>query len=152
MIVRFYDTSALAKYYRGEPGSVEVRRLIVDTDTHQVVSRLCITELHSVFAKKVRTGDMSPKQMRNLLNALRRDARNKLFRILQLDLPHYRSADMLILTRGLARNLRTLDALQLSVALAIRLNGDDVEFICADVALAGAARDAGLKVINPEAP
>ena len=58
MALLFLDTSALAKYYRREPGSEFVERLFADADAQRVISRLAIVEMESAFATKVRTGEI----------------------------------------------------------------------------------------------
>jgi hypothetical protein len=44
--------------------------------------------------------------------------------------------------------LRTLDALQLAVAIDLRSRGPSVTFVCADVVLCALAKSEGLSVIN----
>lgn len=54
----FLDTSALAKYYRREPGSDFIERLFADVGAQRLISRLAMVEMESVFAAKVRTGEI----------------------------------------------------------------------------------------------
>jgi hypothetical protein len=56
MADNFFDTSALGKRYHQELGSDKVDQLLADQSSRQLVSRLTSVEIHSVFAKKVRTG------------------------------------------------------------------------------------------------
>jgi hypothetical protein len=51
-----------------------------------------------------------------------------------------------------AQNLRTLDALQLAVALDLQRQGLVHQFICADQSLCAITAAEGLPVINPEVP
>ena len=53
---------------------------------------------------------------------------------------------------GPSQSLRTLDALQLAVALDLNDPAWPVTFVCADVALGTIAAAEGLTVINPEVP
>jgi hypothetical protein len=63
---------------------------------------------------------------------------------------HYREAERLIQQHGVRRSLRTLDALQLSVALALHQRMTLDAFVCADQGLCSVAREEGLRIINPE--
>ena len=65
---------------------------------------------------------------------------------------HYGEAERLLRSYGLHRGLRTLDALQLSVAVTLARHGELDHFVCADTRLADAAVAEGLSVLNPEAP
>jgi hypothetical protein len=65
---------------------------------------------------------------------------------------HYQLAADLITTHGTIRQLRTLDALQLAVALKAHRTQPLDRFVCADQRLCDAAALEGLSVINPEAP
>ena len=56
----FLDTSALAKLYHQEAGSLHVERLIEQPGSTVIISRLSLIEMESVFAIKVRTGELSP--------------------------------------------------------------------------------------------
>jgi hypothetical protein len=51
---------------------------------------------------------------------------------------------------GVRRSLRTLDALQLSVALALHRRVALDAFVCADQGLCSAAQEEGPRIINPE--
>ena len=53
----FFDTSALAKVYRREIGSDFVDR-VSERGSQHIISRLTIVEKESVFALKVRTGEI----------------------------------------------------------------------------------------------
>jgi hypothetical protein len=64
---------------------------------------------------------------------------------------HYH-AERLIRKHGSSHSLRTLDALQLAVALELRGRGLLGEFVCADRGLITVAAAEGLSVINPEQP
>src|SRR5713226_885454 len=49
--------------------------------------------------------------------------------------PEVQLAERLIRRIGLAKNLRTLDALQLAVAINLNEPGEPIDFVCADHAL-----------------
>jgi hypothetical protein len=63
-----------------------------------------------------------------------------------------REAIRLLMRQGVRRPLRTLDALQLAVALWLRSQGRLDGLVCADRRLEAAAQAEGLPVINPEQP
>ncbi len=54
----FFDTSALAKVYRKEIGSDFVDRVLSEPGSQCIISRLSTVEMESVFALKVRTGEI----------------------------------------------------------------------------------------------
>jgi len=72
------------------------------------------------------------------------------FRVLRMTDVHYREAERLIQQYGVTRSLRTLDALQLSVALALHRRLILDAFVCADQSLCGVAEEERLRIINPE--
>jgi hypothetical protein len=55
----FLDTSALAKHYHLESGAAEVDRVWADPGNALYISRVGVLETVSVFAGKVRTGQLS---------------------------------------------------------------------------------------------
>ena len=63
---------------------------------------------------------------------------------------HFVTAERLIGRHGFAYRLRTLDALQLAVALDLSSQGLVDHFVVADQPLGEVAALEGLKVINPE--
>jgi hypothetical protein len=65
---------------------------------------------------------------------------------------HYREAERLIRKYASTRNLRTLVALQLSVALDHKRRETFDYFVCAENALPSLAHEEGLLMINPEQP
>ena len=146
----FFDTSALVKRYHMETGSPRVEAIFAAEGADHAISGLSVVEFHSSFAKKVRMGQLTAVQFRDLAKGLRRDVASKRLRVVRLKVSHYETAIELIQRIGLARNLRTLDALQLAVALSLSEPRRPVEFVCADQALCGIASAEGLAVVNPE--
>jgi hypothetical protein len=65
---------------------------------------------------------------------------------------HFESAGELIARHGKTRQIHTLDALQLAVALSIRRPAPIDRFVCADQRLCDIASLEGLAVFNPERP
>jgi hypothetical protein len=65
---------------------------------------------------------------------------------------HFEAAEHLITRYALSMRLRTLDALQLAVALDLKDQGLVDHFVAADLALLDVAALAGLNVTNPVSP
>lgn len=148
----FFDTSAPVKRYHREAGTdVVLARSTVPGVSH-FVSRLAAVELHSTFAKKVRTGQMTPAAFRFATRRFRSDVSVGRLKSLRLLPSHYTAAIRLIRRLSLTSNLRTLDSLQLAVALSIHKPGQPVTFVSADNALCAVAAAEGLVVVNPEVP
>jgi predicted nucleic acid-binding protein len=150
MPVHFFDTSAISKHYHAETGTAKVDALLDLTNASQIISRLSVVELHSVFAKKVRTGELNQPSFQKLTRRFRGDVAAKRLRVIRLTAAHFQSAERLIRRIGPAQNLRTLDALQLAVAINLNEPGQPIEFVCADHALCTLAIAEGLSVVNPE--
>lgn len=146
----FFDTSAIVKHYNPELGSSRVDALLAEVGSAHAISRLAIVEFHSAFARKVRTGRLTPEEFAITTRLFRADVSAKRFRIVGLRVAAYDSAVKLIRRIGPLQNLRTLDALQLAVALELNGRGVPVEFVCADQALCTIASAEGLMAINPE--
>ena len=69
----FLDTSALAKLYHAEAGSDYVERLLQQPGNRLLISRLCLVEMESVFAIKVRSGDLNSVGLEIARRRLRAD-------------------------------------------------------------------------------
>ena len=65
---------------------------------------------------------------------------------------NYRQAEQLIGRHGRQYRLRTLDSLQLSVALDLLDQGVIEQFVAGDQVLCDVAAQEGLPVVNPERP
>jgi uncharacterized protein len=148
----FFDTSALVKHYHTEAGSAEVDRLWNDPATALFISRLCGLEIVSAFAGKVRTGEISATDFDVLTRRFSADARKKRFTTIRLLAQHFKEAERQIRQHGLTTRLRTLDALQLAVALDLKGHGLVTHFVCSDRGLLSVASAGGLSVIDPENP
>ena len=59
MAKHFFDTSALAKHYRAEIGTAKVDALLTDNGSRHMISALSVVETHSIFARLVRTGQIT---------------------------------------------------------------------------------------------
>lgn len=148
MMRSLFDTSALVKYYHVEAGSPEILRLIQELDAHLFISRLTVIEVVSAFAIKVRTGDLDASDFQRLRRRFLNDLAQGRFRAIPLWQQHYQQAGQLI-AKYFQRRFRTLDALQLSVALDLHRRGTMEQFVCADDPLCVVAIEEGLTILNP---
>ena len=148
----FYDTSAFAKSYHPEPGSAKVAALLMTPGARHTISRLGFVEFHSFSAKKCRIGLVTPAALTATIRFFWTDIHRGRFRVVRLSAAHHRAATRLIRRIGPTRNLRTLDALQLAVAMSLDDPADPITLVCADQALCSIAAAEGLAVVNPEVP
>ncbi len=127
-------------------------RLLAGPGSRHFISRLTVVEMQSVFAKKVRTGVLRLADFQLLCRRFLADVRRRRFCVVRMTVAHFEAAERLIRRLAPSQNLRTLDALQLAVALGLRGQSLIGQFICADHSLCAIATAAGLSVINPEVP
>jgi predicted nucleic acid-binding protein len=146
----FFDSSAIGKRYHPEVGTAHVEALFHAPQPPRFISRLSVVELQSVFAGKVRTRAITGADLELLRARFLQDIARREFRVIRMTDVHYREAERLIQQHGVSRSLRTLDALQLSVALALHRRVTLDAFVCADQGLCGVAQEEGLHIINPE--
>lgn len=145
----FFDTSALVKHYHAEVGTSKVRAILAEPGAERLISRLATVEMLSGFAGKVRTGVFASTDFQSLRGLFLADVKRRLLRPVRIVNAHYQLAGVLIGTHGLSRQLRTLDALQLAVALRVHQATSVDHFVCADQRLCDVAALEGLAVINP---
>lgn len=145
----FLDTSALIKNYHVESGTSEVQRILTEPGAELLISRLASVETLSGFATKVRTGAILGQEFQRLRGLFLADVKRKLLRPMRVLNAHYQLAADLITTHGPVRQLRTLDALQLAVALKAHRTSPLDHFVCADQRLCDVALMEGLSVIQP---
>lgn len=152
MAYHLLDTSGLVKYYHAEIGTPQVPAIVDDPVNTVIISALSVIEFHSTLAKKVRTGEITARQFRLLVSRFNADVKVKKYRIVRLSAEHFHAATRLILRYGLKRALRTLDALQLAVALSLERQGMMDFFITADEKFLSVIQAEGMRAINPEKP
>lgn len=119
-------------------------------DTALYISRLAVVEVPSAFAGKVRTGHLTIDDMGLLRARFGSDLRQKVMRAIAMKAGHFREAERLINVYGVHFRLRTLDAVQLAVAIELQKRGLVETFVCADKTLCQVAGMAGFSVLNPE--
>lgn len=145
----FFDTSALVKHYRREAGTQVVERAFAEAASTFVISRLGVVELVSAFALLVRTGEISHDDFAVARKRFFGDISSGQILVANLKVAHFRQAERLIERHSTALRLRTLDALQLSVAIdLLHLNRIDTLFT-ADAALRDVALLERVPTINP---
>jgi uncharacterized protein len=108
--VYFLDTSALAKLYHQEQGSETVEGWAADHTIQIWLSDLARVELHSVFVRKVREGELAEAALQTALECFREDLSSR-FHIVLFTEDIIERAILLLLEYGKRRPLRTLDAL-----------------------------------------
>jgi predicted nucleic acid-binding protein len=152
MANNFFDTSALGKHYHPEAGTARVNQLLQEPASRHFVSRLSVLEIHSVFAGKVRTGVINSADFQLLRRRFLADLTKRKFELVRMTGQHYQDAERLIQQYAPVQSLRTLDALQLAVALDMRRRVGVDRFVCADRRLLAVAAAEGLTVVDPEQP
>jgi hypothetical protein len=146
------DSSTLAKRYQPEIGSARVQAIFLEPDRRIIISRLTAAEMHSVFARRVRMGDLTPTDALALRNYFLNDVATAILTVLALTERHYAESERLLVQHGNTKRLRTLDALQLVVALDVHQRGILDSFVAADSALCEIAAAEGLPVENLTVP
>lgn len=146
------DTSALAKVYRKEAGSDFVDRILSKPGSQYLISRLTIVEMESVFALKARAGEIDQKAVLIARRRLEADLGHRRLLVAAVNDEHFRGARQLLFKHGAVEALRTLDALQLSVALGLKRAELVTVFVAADQKLCRVATLEGFAVTNPEQP
>lgn len=148
----FFDTSALVKFYHAEAGTQRVADAFAEADRKIRISILGFLETQSAFAMKVRTGGLVRTAAGVQRARLMLDIAAGEIEVLVLTPEHIDLATRLIGRYSFARRLRTLDALQLAVAVDLHNEGRLDFFVASDKALLEVAVLEGLAVLNPEAP
>ncbi len=144
----YFDTSALIKLYVEEPGSQQVSTLVSETGV-VATAKVAFVEVHAGLARRRRAGDLSVAAYGRTCRQFEEQWR----RYVRLDLRD----DILVQARELVKRhpLRTLDAIHLASALALRAAlGQEVPFVAADGRLVQAAASERFRAVNvvPSAP
>jgi predicted nucleic acid-binding protein len=151
MAARFFDTSAFAKRYHPEVGTAKIDAFLNEASSLHFISILGVVELHSVLARLVRDGQLTPDDFHLTRKRFLADIASGLWIVVPVTTAHFHRAQQLLEQLGVGRRLRTLDAIQLAVSLLntpTPLNA----FVCADGDLCRVAAAEGLNVVNPELP
>ena len=146
----FFDTSAITKFYHHEAGSPRVAHIILNLASEVRISSLAILELQSAFAMKVRTGALDEIGADEAMGKVFQDVSSSRIVPSRMTQSHLDLAQLLVAKHGYKKRLRSLDAIQLAVALDLRALGKLDVFVAADKALVEVADLEGLTVENPE--
>lgn len=144
----FVDTSALVKRYRSETGTELIDQLFAETNNQFVISRLGVVETTSALAINVRTGQLQPADYIVARKRFLGDVARGTVGVARLLVGHFRSAERLVDRYASTRRFRTLDALQLSVALDLSAANRIDAFTSADEILCDIADAEGLSTLN----
>jgi predicted nucleic acid-binding protein len=152
MVTYFFDSSALVKRYHQEIGTDVINRMIDDPDSRRFIARLAVIEVQSAFARRVREKAISVADFDIVRQRFLDDIGQRRFHVVRMTDEHYHTAERLIRQYGPQPGqlrLRTLDALQLAVALAVHQHTPLDSFVTADDNQGSAARAEQLTVLNP---
>jgi predicted nucleic acid-binding protein len=120
---------------------------------HEIrMSNLTFIEIQSVFARKVRSGVINRDEAVVQRARLMADIAAGEIEVCSINADHFDNAAQLIVRHSFTRPLRTLDALQLAVAIDLAKQGLLDQFVVSDRALSEVAGLEGLKVLHPELP
>jgi len=108
----YFDTSALLPYYREEPASVQVQKLLAEVRPPVLLSTLTRIEMASAIARWARMKEINEAQATLIENTFYQDISQGYFLIKPLAEIHYQQAEKWLCARKTA--LRTLDALHVS--------------------------------------
>ena len=136
--MRYFDASALAKYYIDEEETALVRHLL---EAPGATSRLSSVEVPSALIRRAREGGTPTERRDRALHALAKD----IFELMIVELtPEVVTAANGILTR---HTLRAADAIHLASCAALGYELEtDIPFVVFDARLRAAAIAEGLRV------
>lgn len=138
-MIRYFDSSALAKRYVEEPQTEAVRRLLAECTP--AASRLSQVEITSALIRRWRDGDLAEEDRDRALDAVREDF--SALTVVELVPEVVALAGRLLLRH----RLRAGDAIQLASCLFLRRRvGRAVDLVAFDDRLGEAAGSEGLSV------
>ena len=108
--------------------------------------------MESVLALKARTGEIDQQAVLIVRRRLDADLGRSRLLVAAVNDNHFRTARQLLIKHGANEALRSLDALQLSIAIELRRAGLVAVFVAADQKLCRVAALEGFAVTNPEHP
>ena len=127
-------------------------RILEQPDSRSLISHLSIVEFESVLAIKTRTGEIDQPALNVARRRFRADLARQRLTVAPVHEGHFHSARKLLVQYGVGESLRTLDALQLAIALDLRRLGHIAALVAADQRLCRVTSLAGCIAINPEQP
>jgi predicted nucleic acid-binding protein len=117
-----------------------------------MISTLAEVEIRSAFAISVRSTILSRVEGLLLMQQFREDITSDRFDVSPVLDADFKNAGRLMEHHAFSHRLRTLDALQLAVALKLRNAGKLDYFVTGDKVLCEVAALEGIAVINPDVP
>lgn len=148
----FLDSSALVKRYHTEAGTAVVDRILSEPTSRLFIARLTVVEVQSGLARKVRMGEIQIEHFELARQKLLGDISQRRLSVVRMIDVHFARAEQLMTRYGPQvgqPRLRTLDALQLAVALAVHQHGSLDFFVAADDDLTTVAQAEQLAILNP---
>ena len=128
-------------------------RILEQPGSRCLISHLSIVEMESVLAIETRTGEIHEQALQIARRRFRADiVRQRIPVVPPVHERHFHAARRPLIQYGVAEGLRTLDALQLAVALDLRQLGQVDVFVAAGQRLCRVASMAGCPAVNPEKP
>jgi predicted nucleic acid-binding protein len=148
----FFDASPLVKRYHTEAGTVGVDRILSEPSSRFFIARLTVVEVQSGLARKVRMRELQVEHFELARQKLLVDISQRRLSVVRMTDVHFRRAEQLITQYGTQvgqLRLRTLDALQLAVALAVHQHKPLDFFVAAEDDLNAVAQAEQLSPLNP---
>lgn len=139
----FLDTSALVKLYHREKGTGEVETIFSTENATIIISEIAVVELYSALYKLNRMKEISKDAVEASTKSFEEDCKYR-FSINPVSADEIDRAKEIIKRYGEEESVRTLDAIQLAVALD---NENTVIFVSADAVLNGIAEKEGLEMV-----
>lgn len=146
----FFDTSALVKVYHEEAGTEGAKKIFESPDCVVRISSLGSVEIHSALAVKVRSGQLSREAAEALTLRVLADLSSGRIQPHTVTLEHFAQAERFVRRFGYDHRLRSLDALQLAVALDLKARGLVEYIVTADKLLQDVAELLGVPTVNPQ--
>ncbi len=131
------------KFYYPEKESDEIEAAFLKSD-QIYISNLSIVEMASALMKKVRNRELAKTKEMLIWNTLLDDLQTRQMEVITLDDRHYLKASDIIREFGNRYGIKTLDALQLSVAQGM----DNTKLLCTDKALSKTAAMMGVQLVR----
>ena len=145
----FLDTSALVKLYHEEAGTENLSEFLYRYADNLVItiSDLSLTELHSAFLRRVRTGEIEQSVADEIFKGFDADA--KMLNIVETDHVIKIFSVRILDVFGGKMSFRTLDAIQLSTAIISHQTVPINYFVSSDKKLLKIA-EKYFSIFNPE--
>ena len=142
----YFDTNALWKYYRDEPGSQNIRWLVAKETV--VLSPLTVLEFVGVLMKYYRKKELKKNEASVTYEKLKRDiGPDRKFQLIPLPVDSFSSAESILIKLAHC-SIDSFDALHIAAALGMK---DRPVMATSDKAMQHACAQLGLACYDPEA-